>query len=561
MAKNYHNLLNDNLTAANIILERERMPRRIERLARLYNIKPKVDAPGEDPEAIIRVNLVYPNVRTALSSIAAKNPEYLVRPRNELSVDFARNAELMLNYVTSYMKYSREFRHCLTNARLFHYGVVKLGMEKKNGMELPGIESWHPLSVRFDPHLEHFYPEDGRWVAFKFKKTIAALRENSFYKEKDLDTLAAKYMEKDGETFSEEKTEIILWEHYLKEGNKILVFTGEFEGSESTWIREGEFTNVIGLPSRVLTFSPAFDGWFPLSPVEQWIDIQMEFNALFSQLLVHASRAARKYGYDMTKVPEEERRGFESTEDGVFIGVRGSVREAIQAIEHAPLSTDIYALNQRLEQLVQQISGIGSLQMGAIPQTGSRSATEASIVQNNLSLRASDNQEVWEEFVAEVGQAVLNLAQAHMKGDLWMKITNAQWVQMTREQIVGDMDVRVSAGSTMPTDRQQEWGKAQELFTMFNNDPLINQIKLRNYTLSKQGDIRDITEWIQTPPPMPGLPGMPGMEGAGMPPGMPPMPELPSPEFGSPQLENAQIAQEGMGQSPLENAAAWRGAI
>ena len=340
-----HEILNDNLTNANLILQKENIERRVNNLAKLYNTKPRVGGEipnfGEPDDPIIRVNKIYPNVRTSIASMFAKSPEVLVRPRNQNGQDAARRAELLLNYLTYFMKYPKEIRLALTSARLFHYGVMKLGMRDKAGLRLPSMEYWHPLSVRFDPHLEQFFPEDGRWCAFKFKRTIAALRDNKDYAEKDVDALAAKMMEKGGDSFSEEKTEIVLWEHYLKQGNKITICTGEFDGDGSVYIREGDFTAVAGLPIRVLTFAPAYDGWFPISPVEQFLDLQVEMNALFSQLLVHASRAARKFLYDKNKIDVTEREKFQSVEDQTAIAVDGSPRDVCVPLESAALSTDI----------------------------------------------------------------------------------------------------------------------------------------------------------------------------------------------------------------------------
>jgi hypothetical protein len=207
MADKLHELLNDNLTKANLLLQKEGIEKRVNNLAKLYNTRPRISGSmpdfGEPDDPIIRVNKIYPNVRTAVAAMFAKNPEVLVRPRNQNGQDAARRAELLLNYLTYFMKYPKEIRLALTSARLFHYGVVKLGMASRQGLYLPSIEYWHPLAVRFDPHLEHFFPEDGRWCAFKFKKTIAALRENKDNDQSEIDRLAAKLMERDGTNFDE----------------------------------------------------------------------------------------------------------------------------------------------------------------------------------------------------------------------------------------------------------------------------------------------------------------------------------------------------------------------
>src|SRR3990167_6296182 len=121
--------------------EKYEMESRIETLASHYHH----GYGGEDAASnIVHVNMVYPQVRTDMSSMFAKRPEILARARRVHDEDAAKNAELMTNYLTRFMRYSAELREWLFWSRLTMYGVMKLGMEKRGELMLPMMRTVDP---------------------------------------------------------------------------------------------------------------------------------------------------------------------------------------------------------------------------------------------------------------------------------------------------------------------------------------------------------------------------------------------------------------------------------
>src|SRR5678815_3299101 len=121
------------LEHADRVWKKEDMENRITELSSYYHRG--YGAPDPDPE-IIYVNKVYPRVKTRVASLHARRPDVLVKARRAGFEQQTIAAELLLNYLTRFMKYSAEIREALFYAALFPYGVLKLGMEQRVGLTL-----------------------------------------------------------------------------------------------------------------------------------------------------------------------------------------------------------------------------------------------------------------------------------------------------------------------------------------------------------------------------------------------------------------------------------------
>ena len=63
------------------------------------------------------------------------------------------------------------------------------------------------------------------------------------------------------------------------------------------------------------------------------------------------------------------------------------------------------------------------------------------------------------------------------------------WVSYTGEQLKGEYFLKVDPESGLPTSRGLRYQQAKELFQIFNQDPLVDQIRLRQQVLRQY-------EWI-----------------------------------------------------------------
>ena len=545
----------DLLDASNALMAKEGVEARVSFLASAYGPRKRGTDEGmsfsPSKDSIIHVNEVHPIVRQANASLYSKDPDIIVKPRSAQWNDSAKKQELFANWAARRQDHHREITLALTSANLFHYGVIKLGVGAKG---LPSLTYTHPLSFRGDPTQEMFEPESGRWCAFKYKRSLSALRASGLYEEDELDKVGEHLIKQEGSGWSEETTPVWLWENYLYERvegkRKLLIVTGIADSS--LIIREEPFTDVAGLPCRILQFAPSFNSYFPISPVELWIDQQIELNAIRSNQLIHSDRAQRKILYQDGMFDPEEIAKFESVEPLVAIATKGG-KESAWIMEQANLNADVYQAEERIKGDIQRISGVGDMHIGGNQNAASRSATEASIVESSLRLRSTDRQDYFQRFLQSVYHGFLKLAQERLSEPMQIKIMDGYWVPIDKESLKGETDVEISVGSTMASDRKSEWDQALAVYEQLSQNPLIDPQKPLMYLLGKLPDIKDANSWLASPvlPPMApaGVPGMP----PGAPPGMPPM--------GVPPLPGNAPPLAPPGASPLQFASLLRGEV
>lgn len=541
----------------------EDMQSRIEALSSYYHRG--YGAPNPD-ENIIHVNKVYPRVRTRVASMHARRAEVLVKPRRAGFDQETISAELLLNYLTRYMKYSAEHREALFYAALYPYGVIKHVMEDRNGQQLPMQRAWHPKNFRCDPTMDTFRPHEGQWQAFRFRRSLAVLEASPLYDQKQLDKLR-ETVGRDMPGWTPETVEVWVTEHYLfptpgKREVRIMVSADgyndlPFASGDAVWIRNAKWTDVIGLPGRVLAFVPSPLTWHPISPIELWLD-QLKLGNLFETLKVRAAqRSIPKTFVDANALGDMALDLLESSNVKQIIAVKtppaGGMEKVSAEMVSSPINTDVIMSSMDAENHIQEIDGSSGVQLGrSEPERGSTSATRDSLIESNFRLRASQDQEIWEDFLEDNYQATLNLAQTHMTGEMWLKTTGMQERRLSKQDIRLDADVVLAFGSTQPRDREKERADANELFTLLVNNPFVNQAWLVRYRLQKQGDVKDIDGAMAgLPPAPPALGGMPAPGGMGMPPAA--APPLDAASMAGVSTEAAQT-----GQSPLSLASLFR---
>lgn len=552
------------LEHADRVWKKEDMQSRIDILSSYYHRGH--GAPDPDPD-IVHIQEVYPRVNTRIASMHARRPEVLVKPRRVGYDQPAISSELLLNYLTRFMKYSAEFREDLFYASLYMYGVVKLGMEKRGSLNLPTVRAWHPKDFRCDPTMDRFRPSEAQWHAFRYRRSLAILDASGLYDQKGLDALK-ETIGKDEPDWTPETTEVWVTEHFLhpnpgKKAVRIMVSADgynerPFESADCVWIRNEPWTDVIGLPGRVLAFVPSPLTWNPISPVEMWLPA-LKLKNLFRTLKVRAAqRSIPKILVDANAMGDTGLDQLESAAVKQIISIKNpppaGLDKAVVAMPAGDVNNDVLRGEEDAEATIQETDGASGVQLGRTEsERGSTSATRDALVESNYRLRASQNQEMWEDHLEDIYQSVLNLAQAHMSGEMWLKTTGTQERRLSREEIQLDADVVLAFGSTQPKDREQERLDSRELHPLMVNNPFINQNAWHRYLLQKQGDIKDIDGMLAQVPPMPmGMPGMSGApQGMGMPPAAPPLDAA--------GMTSAAVEGVETGQSPLSMAAMFRG--
>ena len=174
-----------------------------------------------------------------------------------------------------------------------------------------------------------------------------------------------------------------------------------------------------------------------------------------------------------------------------------------------------------------------------------RTATEAAIVADAGNARASDKLAIVELVIGRVARHVLQLMQAYMTGEQMARVAGRNnkdlYVKYERDDIIGEYDFVVEAGSTQPMNETMRRQSAVSLLNAMG--PLVGQVidpaALARHVLQQGFGITNPEKFLiqQQPapegPPVEGGPPPEGPPMGGPPMGGPPMggmPMAPSPE-------------------------------
>jgi len=188
----------------------------------------------------------------------------------------------------------------------------------------------------------------------------------------------------------------------------------------------------------------------------------------------------------------------------------------------------------------QEISGISEYARGSAGDIR-RTATEASLIQQGTNARLADKLNRVEKFIARIAQKLLQINQQFLTGDQVARIVGREgqmvWLPYTRDDIMGEFDFSVEAGSTAPKDENGRRQTAMSLGNIampFVQMGVVNPSEVFRYILREGFGIRSPERFLQQG----GPPGQPGQ--SQQPPGGP---GQPSPGIGADAPQNTPTQQ------------------
>jgi hypothetical protein len=149
--------------------------------------------------------------------------------------------------------------------------------------------------------------------------------------------------------------------------------------------------------------------------------------------------------------------------------------------------------------------------------------------------RSADKLALVEQMISEMARRTVQLAQEFLTTEQIARVVGPDgvptWVPFDREQIEGEFDFQVEAGSTQPQNesfRRQSAMQMMDAMAPFVEMGVVDPMKLAEHVLRNGFGVKDPGMFIQAPPPpmMPEGPPEGQLPAETMPPGMPPMPAM-----------------------------------
>lgn len=518
-----------------------------ERMINLYRMKafPK-DLTKDEKLAIAiafaSINVIYP-------AISVNYPKITAAGRSADDDDAAIIVEAVINYWWRHYGYKKHFRLAAKDFLIVGHGWLKVGYrykEKELGLaedevrerydqqraeldayaaanpdmaaDLPGdddilgslpqtkteaiedrpfVERVSPFNVYVDPEATSM--DDIKWIAQKVVRSVEDVKNDERYKrsvrmavQADSSSILFEDPWEKRRTFkkpSKDSERVTLWEYYDVQYDEMCVF---INGAKEFLIDPRPMPYEFGHPFVMLRNYDVPDHFYPLGDLEAIEPLQSELNRTRSDMMNHRKRYARKYLYKKGAFDAEGRAALESTRDGQMVPVVDEnlpLGDVLQPVPQVPMDANLYQYSDLIESDIDRVSGISEYQRGGLPEVR-RTATEASILQDAANARSADKLALIEEVIREVAIRLVQLAQQFLTGEQVARIVGANgqpvWVTYSPEDIEGQFDFEVEAGSTQPqneTFRRQQAVQMLNTLAPFMDSGIINPVEMARYAL------------------------------------------------------------------------------
>ncbi len=162
---------------------------------------------------------------------------------------------------------------------------------------------------------------------------------------------------------------------------------------------------IVQVPNYRMPNSP-----YHIGELEQIRSLQLEINKTRSQMMTHRRRNVMKWVVNEDRLSDDALDAMRSgiVNDVIKVESNEPIESIIQAIVPTPLSADAYAIDDRMRQDVNEITGVNEYLRG-VPQDISRTATEASIIEGATNIRTRHKLLQVETAARQVGQILLDI--------------------------------------------------------------------------------------------------------------------------------------------------------
>lgn len=437
---------------------------------------------------ILPINLIFAYIKTELPSLYIRDPHIKINPKNKTSINTAKVLETVINYLWYYKKVKREIKKCIIDGLLIGHSWLKTGytgkfgsIEDGHGGTIETVENEDFFGYRvpwdcitFDPDALD-PPYDCEWIAQDVWLPIDEIKKNPRYK--NTQDLQASYTKKDHSNKDDinnknagkcRLTEV--W--HIKSKTVFTIAEGSLGYIEDPkpWPYEHR-----GFPFSFLKFNFSNDDAFGISDVAMFEPQVLEQIKVRSAALDHLKRYNRQMQIDPS-VSDDELNKLTQGITGSFI--KGDTSKPLALpISFPNLPSDTYAIEERIKEDMINVSGQSPAERGATQKTSTRTKAELIFQRQGAENRRSEKIDLVEDFVEEVAGNLVGLIKQFATDPYYVRIlgmqspelqkavqerpsakgpeavTNGRGFTFTAQDIEGEYDVEVVAGTSTPVDR------------------------------------------------------------------------------------------------------------
>lgn len=443
------------------------------------------------------LNLIFAFVESEVPSLYFRDPHIKINPKNAQSIMAAKLMEKAVNYIWKHQRIKRENTKNVQDSLLVGHSWFKTGysgefgsVEDANGNKYEFIEKENFFGYRIPWDMIYFNqdaldpPYDCTWIAQEvwISKEVAeksgtfnkdALQQIQWTSKKNKDFKAVGSTDYQNTDDTQYACVYEVWDKTSMQKFTISAGCPKYIEDPKPWPYE-----LRGFPFSYLCFNPSPMQPLGIPDVYTFRPQILELMKVYAMMLDHLKRFNRQLAVYGTPLTDDQLAQLAQGITGsVLNGLPSDTR--IEAIVYPPIQQDIYAIERLLKEMLINISGQSPQERGATQQTSTRTFRELAQIRRGAENRRSRKIDLIEDFVEDIAGNLVALLQQYadipfyvrITGDDYKEIeaalasrpskdqpnavTSQQGFTFTKEDIQGEFDLDVVAGSTTPLDREQ----------------------------------------------------------------------------------------------------------
>lgn len=456
------------------------------------------------PGDSVWVNYHFSLSRTILPSVYYRNPEVLVSPRRDTPIEYAWMLEKLHNWQLEEIDFETEARKVVFDTLFCGLGVLKMGFapalqfseskgevdelaafaeesafsemssEKESTEVDQRVRDDMPFAIRVAPR--YFLidplaadPKEARWVVHKILRPVDEVKKNKRYSRKIVSGIEGHISLRERRFLNEVPGSynyyrdanipriydnlVMLYEIWDMQKKRLIVLDSwNMEKGPAGFLRDEPFPyDIEGYPFELLVFNPDPESPYGISDAQTWFNPINALNLLNTMHYNHVKRYNRKYLYQKGSIPPDEMAKLQDPIDGAFAAVDGDPNSVVVPLQDATVTPDLYALREVLKAELVSLSG-ATAERREGGSAKAKTATEASIIEQQAKVRDSDRLYLVSKFVQNCVKKLLQLNRQFLDPASVSFVVGEElamyWREVGSEILKSEVDIKVRIGSS-----------------------------------------------------------------------------------------------------------------
>lgn len=230
-------------------------------------------------------------------------------------------------------------------------------------------------------------------------------------------------------------------------------------------------------PYDMLSFVEIPDKPYPMSDIAPWNAQILEKIKVFTMILNHVKKGNRQLIMRKGVLKDQEKDKYEKGLDGSIleaaVAANADIQTAFKFLDYGQMPADYYMMLDRLDQVKRSVNGQPEFEQGAGTKTGSRTLGELNLIKGGSAARTQRKQDRIESHCANIAKQLMANRKANLNVEMVVKVTGnepakiiqafqsqgkydpvSRTIRFSPDDIKGDYDVSIKAGSTLPLDKE-----------------------------------------------------------------------------------------------------------